>query len=83
MQTTIQPRKTVNVMAKLLPCPFCGCEPQLEEKSIKLIDKKGKQCLGYLVWCSGEYHETSVFATTKKDAIKAWNTRTHPNQKRK
>lgn len=69
------------IMAELLPCPFCGAKPQLEEKSIKLVDEKGKQCLGYLIWCSGEHHEVSVFTATKKDAINEWNTRT-PKRKR-
>lgn len=64
------------MMAELKSCPFCGGEPQFEEKSVKLVDEKGKRCLGYLIWCSGKHHEASVFATTKKDAIKAWNTRT-------
>ena len=68
-------------MDELLPCPFCGGEPQFEEKSIKLVDEKDNQCLGYLIWCSGEHHEASVFATTKKDAINEWNTRT-PKRKR-
>ena len=63
-------------MAELKPCPFCGGEAQFEEKSVKLADKKGNLRLGYLIWCSGEHHEASVFAATKKEVIKAWNTRT-------
>lgn len=56
-------------MEKLKGCPFCGCDPYLQEK--------GK--IRYRYWevvCDNECDFTGPAKDTKEEAVKAWNRRT-------
>lgn len=53
---------------KLLPCPFCSSEPNINNR--KHIDFE------WHIFCDwGEQHFISIRGETKAKAIKAWNTR--------
>lgn len=62
--------------AELLPCPFCGGMASVEhvDKVWEVgcdhfdVDPSGKDCCGSGIGSS---------YATKREAIKAWNTRTH------
>lgn len=56
---------------KLLPCPFCGAEAELEETELLGAFRKSAGCSNE--GCQG-YQATITFAT-KREAIAAWNTR--------
>ena len=66
-------------MMELLNCPFCGSEPEVSEHG-PLIDGE----LGIAIWCvSGDCRMDDVGGMnfdSEEQAIKAWNTRTPPEE---
>lgn len=59
-------------MDKLLPCPFCGAMPEIEEIPF----------MGIGVYCPNCHKQISIVADTTQEAIKAWNTRFREEEKR-
>ena len=55
---------------KALPCPFCGCQPEIEHWHGGGPDKR-------MIWCVNEdcAVEPSVAGETYGLALAAWNTR--------
>lgn len=76
---------------KLLPCPFCGCEPEpiKYEATTEYFNDFWKEYkvrpASYNITCRSaeknnwQKHLVSVTKSTEADAITAWNTRTTPN----
>lgn len=55
---------------ELLPCPFCNSKVELMS-----LGGHEQDWLIYCSKCSQSVSETGVSGDTKKDIIKAWNTR--------
>jgi len=83
MSINIQERHNVNCVStdELLPCPFCGSEPKMDEKK-ETID--GYDFSYFTIYCeNGQCTATGdcqrcycwIEETSKKRAIKRWNTR--------
>lgn len=65
---------------KLLPCPFCGGNP-------KLFDKSGRESPPFSIICIGEINERPCQAAlwprqTAEQAVNDWNTRTITDERR-
>lgn len=61
-------------VAKMKPCPFCGCRPKLIELNKGFGGMTGN-IYDYSVRCAGCRASTATFHSIE-DARKAWNKRT-------
>jgi len=64
------------------PCPFCGTVPTKVES---LYYPYSLECVCYAVRCpkedcTGNSDPERIWQTSRKNAIKAWNTRKYPNK---
>jgi hypothetical protein len=64
----------MNMNPKLLPCPFCGYEPELEDGDC-LYPLTRDKTEWNLVCYEPDGCSASVFADTPEKCIERWNTR--------
>ena len=68
---------------KLKNCPFCSAGWILEEKDIEFVHEKIPVYeKGFRVRCNGGCNARTTWWHTKKQAIKAWNTRQPVSEER-
>lgn len=60
-------------MDSLLPCPFCGGDPDFEKTAKELIDKG--YALNFKFTCRNDECPSDAWCQTSADAKTAWNTR--------
>ena len=63
--------RIIDFMKQLLPCPFCGKEPEVDNYKIKDIKHWNVSCMNDACLVHAETDDFEL----KKEAIKAWNKR--------